>query len=174
MNAQMRPPTPSPPSPTTTAVAMAATTLSLEELRRRLRQLETVERAESNDLGLRVIIGQRQAIVSTGDLSAASLERLVESGITIARAVPEDRFVGLADPDGLGHGEHQVVGGGVGVGRVGDGADHRQLDRAHLGDDLHRRPAAQNPTEPGAALAHAPIPATSQREPLWTNVGVST
>ncbi|MGA7539078.1 MAG: IS21-like element helper ATPase IstB [Steroidobacteraceae bacterium] len=41
MNVQMRPPTPSPPSPTTTrtATAAAATTLSLEELKRRLRQL---------------------------------------------------------------------------------------------------------------------------------------
>jgi DNA replication protein DnaC len=41
MNAQMRPPIPSPPSPTTTrtATATAATTLSLEELKRRLRQL---------------------------------------------------------------------------------------------------------------------------------------
>jgi DNA replication protein DnaC len=40
MNAQMRPPTPSPPSLTKPAVTMAAaTTLSLEELKRRLRQL---------------------------------------------------------------------------------------------------------------------------------------
>ena len=39
MNAQIRPPIPSPSSPTTPAVTAAATTLSLEELKRRLRQL---------------------------------------------------------------------------------------------------------------------------------------
>ena len=39
MNAQIRPPTPSPPSPTTTAATTAAPTPSLEELKRRLRQL---------------------------------------------------------------------------------------------------------------------------------------
>jgi DNA replication protein DnaC len=39
MNAQMRAPTPSPSSPTTPAATTAAPTLSLEELKRRLRQL---------------------------------------------------------------------------------------------------------------------------------------
>ena len=63
---------------------------------RRLGKLERIERAEGTDLGLRVFIGQRQALVSTGDLSGASLERLVDNGLAIARAVPEDRYAGLA------------------------------------------------------------------------------
>ena len=66
---------------------------------RRLGKLEKVERAEGSDLGLRVFVGKRQAIVSTGDLEGASLDRLVENALAIARAVPEDRYAGLAEPD---------------------------------------------------------------------------
>src|SRR5687768_5040809 len=65
----------------------------------RLGQLENVERAESADLGLRVFMGRRQAIVSTGDLARPSLERLVERALAIAQAVPEDPHAGLAEPD---------------------------------------------------------------------------
>ena len=65
----------------------------------RLGKLENVERAESAELGLRVFIGRRQAIVSTGDLARPSLERLVERALAIARAVPEDPHAGLAEPD---------------------------------------------------------------------------
>jgi PmbA protein len=64
---------------------------------RRLGQLEKVERAESHDLGLRVFVGRRQAIVSTGELDTAALDRLVEQALAIARAVPEDRYAGLAE-----------------------------------------------------------------------------
>jgi PmbA protein len=66
---------------------------------RRLGQLEKVERAESHDLGLRVFVGRRQAIVSTGELDTAALDRLVEQAVAIARAVPEDSYAGLPEPD---------------------------------------------------------------------------
>lgn len=66
---------------------------------RRLGKLEKVERAEGHDLGLRVFVGRRQAIVSTAELTAEGLERLVESALAIARAVPEDRYAGLAEPE---------------------------------------------------------------------------
>ncbi len=66
---------------------------------RRLGRLEKVERSEEHELGLRVFIGRRQALVATEDLSKESLARLVENAIAIARAVPEDPFAGLADPD---------------------------------------------------------------------------
>ena len=65
----------------------------------RLGKLEKVEREESRDLGLRVFIGHRQAILSTADLTPAGLDRLVERAVAIARAVPEDRYAGLAGPD---------------------------------------------------------------------------
>jgi PmbA protein len=67
----------------------------------RLGALENLERSEGADLGLRVFIGKRQAIVSSGDQSPRALEELVDRAIAMAKAVPEDDFAGLADPDQL-------------------------------------------------------------------------
>ena len=69
----------------------------------RLGKLEKVERAESVDIGLRLFVGKRQAIVSTGDLSSDSLDRLIENALQIAKSVPEDSYAGLADPDQVTH-----------------------------------------------------------------------
>ncbi|MBV9860363.1 MAG: TldD/PmbA family protein [Alphaproteobacteria bacterium] len=66
---------------------------------RRLGRTEKLERSEHRDLGLRVLIGKKQAIVSSSDRSAKALAELVERAIGMARAVPEDQFCGLADPD---------------------------------------------------------------------------
>src|SRR5260221_11225597 len=65
---------------------------------RRLGKTEKLERSESRDLGLRVLIGKRQAIVSSSDRSPKMLAELVERTLAMARAVPEDPFCGLADP----------------------------------------------------------------------------
>ncbi|MBM3538612.1 MAG: TldD/PmbA family protein [Alphaproteobacteria bacterium] len=65
---------------------------------RRLGKLEKLERAEGQDLGLRVFIGKRQAIVSTSDRSRQTVDPLVERAVAMARAAPEDPFCGLADP----------------------------------------------------------------------------
>jgi PmbA protein len=65
----------------------------------RLGKLERVEREESRDVGLRVFVGRGQAILSTADTSDAGLERLVERAVAIAKAVPEDRFSGIADSE---------------------------------------------------------------------------
>jgi PmbA protein len=66
---------------------------------RRLGKVEKLERSESQDLGLRVFIGKRQAIVSSSDRSAKMLAELVERTLAMAKAVPEDPFCGLADPN---------------------------------------------------------------------------
>src|SRR5579859_4772479 len=66
--------------------------------RRRLGQLEKLERSEGQDLGLRVFCGKRQAIVSSSDRSKATIDPLVERVIAMAKAAPEDPFCGLADP----------------------------------------------------------------------------
>src|SRR5436305_3580499 len=68
---------------------------------RRLGKVEKLERSESQDLGLRVLVGKRQAIVSSSDRSAKMLAELVERTLAMARAVPEDPFCGLADPEEL-------------------------------------------------------------------------
>ncbi|MEI6558689.1 MAG: TldD/PmbA family protein [Rhodospirillaceae bacterium] len=70
-------------------------------LTRRLGKIERLERSESCDLGLRVLIGKRQAIVSSSDRSPPALAALVERAVAMARAVPEDPWCGLADPDQL-------------------------------------------------------------------------
>ncbi|HBK90806.1 MAG TPA: modulator protein [Parvularcula sp.] len=62
----------------------------------RMGALEDVERSEGADLGLRILVGRRQAIVSTTDTSAVSLERLIERCAAMAKAAPEDPYAGLA------------------------------------------------------------------------------
>jgi PmbA protein len=65
---------------------------------RRLGKTEKLERSESYDLGLRVFLGKRQAIVSSNDRSKEALEGLVERALAMAKVVPEDPFCGLAEP----------------------------------------------------------------------------
>jgi len=65
---------------------------------RRLGKTEKLERSEGQDLGLRVLVGKQQAIVSSSDRSPKMLAELVERTLAMARAVPEDPFCGLADP----------------------------------------------------------------------------
>jgi len=70
----------------------------------RMGQLEEVEREESRDLGLRVFIGRRQAVVSGSDISAEGRAKLVERAVAMAALAPEDPYAGLADSDRLAHG----------------------------------------------------------------------
>jgi PmbA protein len=58
---------------------------------------ETIERAESRGLGLRVFVGQACATLSTSDLSPAAMQQLAETAVAIARAAPADPFAGLAE-----------------------------------------------------------------------------
>src|SRR5260221_11676713 len=78
------------------AVLFEGTSLSHAQ---RLGKTEKLERSESQDLGLRVLVGKRQAIVSSSDRSPKMLAELVERTLAMARAVPEDPHVGLAEPD---------------------------------------------------------------------------
>lgn len=64
----------------------------------RLGRQEQIERSEGTDVGLRVFIGQRQAIVSSSDFAPAAMDELAERAVAMARAVPEDPYCGLADP----------------------------------------------------------------------------
>lgn len=59
---------------------------------------EDIERSESMDVGLRVLIGQRQAFVSSTDRQSAQLDQVVERAVAMAKLAPEDKFCGLADP----------------------------------------------------------------------------
>ncbi|MCA0274984.1 MAG: TldD/PmbA family protein [Proteobacteria bacterium] len=61
-------------------------------------KLEQAERAEGTEIGLRVLIGQRQACVSASDMSEATIAALAERAVAMAREAPEDPTAGLADP----------------------------------------------------------------------------
>ena len=78
------------------AVAMRSMSQSVEV---RDGAVEESQRAEGNDMGLRVLVGKRQAVVSTNDIQGESVDALAERAVAMARAAPEDRFAGLADQD---------------------------------------------------------------------------
>src|SRR5262249_23250463 len=59
-------------------------------------QQARLESSEGRDLGLRVLVGQRQAIVSSTDFEPKALRALAERAVDMARAVPEDPVCGIA------------------------------------------------------------------------------
>ncbi|MEM1129061.1 MAG: TldD/PmbA family protein [Pseudomonadota bacterium] len=63
--------------------------------------LEQAERSEGLDLGLRVLIGQRQACVAASDPSPAAMAEMAERAVAMAREAPEDPAIGLAEPGDL-------------------------------------------------------------------------
>src|SRR3546814_17187743 len=65
----------------------------------RLGTPERLEREESHDVGLRVLLGKRQAIVSSTDLATDRLDELVARALAMARVVPADPYCGLAAPE---------------------------------------------------------------------------
>lgn len=77
------------------AIAIDGTSVSIDVLNG---ALESAERSEGVDIGLRVIMGQRQACVSASDTSAATITEMAERAVAMAREAPEDSSVGLADP----------------------------------------------------------------------------
>jgi PmbA protein len=79
------------------AVAVRSMSLSVEV---RHGEVEASERAEGDDVGLRVLVGKRQAVVSTNDIKG-DVDELAQRAVAMARVAPEDRFTGLADPTQL-------------------------------------------------------------------------
>ena len=61
-------------------------------------RVEESERSGGDDLGLRVLVGRRQAVVSTNDVSGDGIAKLAERAVAMARVAPDDQYVGLADP----------------------------------------------------------------------------
>ena len=82
------------------AVALRGMSLAIEV---RDGAVEESERAEGDDLGLRVLVGKRQAVVSTNDMASDGSAALAERAVAMARAAPEDKFAGLADAALLAH-----------------------------------------------------------------------
>lgn len=71
---------------------------------RRMGKPESLTRSEEGEAGLRVLVGKKQAMVSSSDLSPKALIAMAERAVDMARAVPDDEWCGLADPSQLaGH-----------------------------------------------------------------------
>ena len=80
------------------AVHVTGTSFSVAQ---RKGDLEKLERSEGADIGLRVFVGKRTAIVSSSDLSAEARDALVARAVAMAKAAPQDPYAGLADPGQL-------------------------------------------------------------------------
>ena len=78
---------------TADAVAVRSMSLSVEI---REGAVEESQRSESDDVGLRVLVGRRQSVVSTNDIRA-DVGQLAERAVAMAKIAPEDRYAGLAD-----------------------------------------------------------------------------
>ena len=76
------------------AVVVASTEQSVTVRRQ---EVEKILEAGSRALGLRVIVGGRQAVVSTADLSDAALAETVRSALALAAISEPDEFAGLPE-----------------------------------------------------------------------------
>ena len=76
------------------AMAMHGTSVEIDV---RQGQLEQAERSEGVDIGLRVMVGQRQANVSASDTSSATIETLAARAVAMAKEAPEDPYLCLAE-----------------------------------------------------------------------------
>ncbi|CAM5312642.1 TldD/PmbA family protein [Frigidibacter albus] len=77
------------------AMAVDGTALSIDV---REGKLEQAERSEGIEIGLRVLIGGRQACVSASDISPRTMAEMAERAVAMAREAPNDPNAGLADP----------------------------------------------------------------------------
>ena len=83
-------------------VAVIDTALSAEV---RLGKLEETQRSEETELGLRVFVGRRQAVVSTNDPRPEGFTALAERAVAMARVAPENPYAGLAPMERLARDE---------------------------------------------------------------------
>ncbi|MGH7121444.1 MAG: TldD/PmbA family protein [Acetobacteraceae bacterium] len=77
------------------AVLLTGVSLSVA---RRLGRIEHLERAESGDVGLRVFVGKRAAVVASGRVEQTEFVALAERAVAMARVVPEDPHACIAEP----------------------------------------------------------------------------
>ncbi len=80
------------------AMAVQGTSVSIDV---REGKLEQAERSEGIDIGLRVMIGQRQANVSASDTRPETFVEMAQRAVAMAREAPEDPNIGLANADAL-------------------------------------------------------------------------
>ena len=115
----------------------------------RLGALEDVERSESEEIGLRVFVGQRTSSVSTSEFSRIGMQELAERAVAMARLAPEDPYAGMAPEDRLFSGPAPDL-------ELNDEThiSSAQLrDRAHQAEDAARAMHGVTNSEGGSASA---------------------
>jgi PmbA protein len=80
------------------AIAVTGTSISIDV---RAGALEQAERSEGVDIGLRVLIGKKQACVSASDVRSDTIQTIAERAVAMARLSPDDSYIGLADASQL-------------------------------------------------------------------------
>ncbi|WP_425050848.1 TldD/PmbA family protein [Psychromarinibacter sp. S121] len=80
------------------AIAVEGTSINIDV---RGGKLEQAERSEGTDIGLRVLIGRKQASVSASDTSDETIAQMAERAVAMAKEAPEDPNAGLAGAEQL-------------------------------------------------------------------------
>lgn len=113
------------------AIAVKGTALSIDV---HDGKLEQAERAEGSDIGLRVFVGQRSAIVSASDTRPETMTAMAERAVAMAQEAPEDPYAGLAEP------EQVITSWDIAALELADPAD--EPEPAALEDDARRAEAS--------------------------------
>ncbi|MBC9246275.1 TldD/PmbA family protein [Paracoccus sp. 11-3] len=136
------------------ALAMHGQSVSIDV---RNKSLEHADRAEGVEIGLRVLVGGRQANVSASDHSDATIQQMAERAVAMAREAPVDDYLGLADPDQL-----STARDAAGL-EISDDQPDPQPDWLQ---ELALRAEAAALTEPGITQVEASNAAFSRRS-MW-------
>ena len=67
-----------------------------QDVQVRLGKVESAERAEDYQMGMRVFVGQRSATISSGQLDDKNIAQLAERSVAMARHAPENPYARLA------------------------------------------------------------------------------
>jgi PmbA protein len=119
----------------------------------RLGALEDVHRSEGEEIGLRVFRGNRNATISSSDLSKDALAILVERALAMAGEAPEDKYAGLAPQEMLFRGSPRDL-------DLDDGGDPDPAElksRALESEDAARAVAGVSNSNGSSASASASI-----------------
>ena len=79
-------------------LAVGGASVSIDVLKGKL---EHAERSEGTEIGLRVLLGRRQACISASELTPETFAAMAERAVAMAREAPEDPHVALAPADAL-------------------------------------------------------------------------
>jgi len=80
---------------TADVIAVTSASISVDVLKG---HLEHIERSETTEIGLRVILNKKQACVSSSLVDRVSLKTIAERAVAMAREAIVDPFIGLASP----------------------------------------------------------------------------